>query len=176
MEKHPIFQGLMDGAYHRWQNKEFASHEEMCEKISPEAKMAVYIGNFNYQVCNGGFLQWVCNGYGLNLDETVKALKEIGTKNAKISIQLLERIRPHLNFDANNHGCFGDYWKTSKCDCDFGYRSSYDGEEEEACSECDGNGTIEDKPDFLDELDDLYYEFNEALMDEVESYFSKKAS
>jgi len=65
-EKHPIWQGLMDRAYAKWQKGgelEGLDKAAFFKALPYAEKLAVAFGNFNYQVCNGGFRQWSDNGY-----------------------------------------------------------------------------------------------------------------
>lgn len=58
-EKH---QALMDKAYESWTDE--MSMQQFWDSLSPNMREAVLIGNLNYQVENGGFMQWFGNGYG----------------------------------------------------------------------------------------------------------------
>lgn len=61
-KKVDIVQSLMDSAYATWEGKGW-SREEFLYEISSIERKAVVLGNLNYQVHNGGFVQWVDNNY-----------------------------------------------------------------------------------------------------------------
>ena len=63
MEKISLQQRIMNKAYKRFQTNRHWSMIELYFSMSPIEKIAVAIGNLNYQVENGGFLQWIDNGY-----------------------------------------------------------------------------------------------------------------
>lgn len=99
--------------------------------------------NMDGQVKNGGFAQWVDNGYASKDFHTVRrALKEMSTQTTKTIDDLLIRLEPYIKYDANYEGFFGDYW--SCCD-----------EEDEP-----GRMTAES-------LDDCYYDLDNQLLDEL---------
>lgn len=69
----PKMLGLRDDAYTRWQSANAAaergvSKDEFWKTLSAQERRAIFAGDLNYQVCNGGFAQWIDNGYGV--DET----------------------------------------------------------------------------------------------------------
>lgn len=67
---------IMDQSYDIWKNKSM-SRDEFLSKLSDYEKLAVKFGNFNYQVENGGLMQWDCNGYSEDLED----LQEFLTKS-----------------------------------------------------------------------------------------------
>ena len=67
---------IMDQSYDIWKNNSM-SRDEFLSKLSDYEKLAVKFGNFNYQVENGGLMQWDCNGYSEDLDD----LQEFLTKS-----------------------------------------------------------------------------------------------
>lgn len=67
--KWPAMQAAMDGAYLRYQSNPTWSQQQFWDQLTGRERFAVFIGNMNYQVENGGFLQWWDNGYAT--DETV---------------------------------------------------------------------------------------------------------
>ena len=83
----------MDVAYDRWQktNAERTERqeisqtkEEFWDTLSANERLAVFVGNFNYQVENGGFSQWDDNGYATS--EVVAFLHRVcGKINSEIS-------------------------------------------------------------------------------------------
>lgn len=53
-----VWQGLMDQAYAKWQadGKKW-SYRQFLANLDAVERKAVILGNFNYQVCNGGLQQ-----------------------------------------------------------------------------------------------------------------------
>ena len=86
-----IHQRTMDQAYANYQQKagrqevgrafdgrgKQRSHRNFLDALSEPEQLAVVFGNLNYQVENGGFTQWVDNGYYV---DTVDRLKEYCAK------------------------------------------------------------------------------------------------
>lgn len=72
--KCPIWDQLMAGAYAKWGDAE--TYKYFLRKLTPTELRAVLLGNLNYQVENGGFAQWVCNGYGCVAERVIEFLKE----------------------------------------------------------------------------------------------------
>lgn len=60
-----IHQEMMDAAYERWNGGDLDGlpYEDFLDSLDPLDEMAVLIGNCNQQVENGGWAQWVYNGY-----------------------------------------------------------------------------------------------------------------
>ncbi len=60
-------QELMDLIYEEWRKRLGTSYGEMIswteEKYGELVAFAVLIGKCNYQVCNGGWIQYLYNGY-----------------------------------------------------------------------------------------------------------------
>lgn len=67
---------IMDQSYDIWKNNSM-SRDEFLSELSDYEKLAVKFGNFNYQVENGGLMQWDCNGYSEDLED----LQEFLTKS-----------------------------------------------------------------------------------------------
>ncbi len=61
-----VWQFVMDRAYEKFDDG--ISREEFINRLSEYEKVAVIFGNFNYQVENGGLLQWADNGYKNDLN------------------------------------------------------------------------------------------------------------
>lgn len=57
----------MTNPYDNW--KKNTSREEFLFDLTPYEKLAVIFGNFNYQVQNGVFYQWVFNNYDSDIDD-----------------------------------------------------------------------------------------------------------
>jgi tetratricopeptide (TPR) repeat protein len=68
------------------------SQGEFYQAIHPLQRDAVLLWELNSQVFNGGFPQWVLNGYGAWMTELVAALRQIGTDAAGEVQVILERV------------------------------------------------------------------------------------
>lgn len=92
IEKHPEFQNHLDRFHEVWQ-KEGGSMADHFTKsgFGPKTKAAVLIAKLNYQVQNGGFLQWHGNGYSEHGAETVESLKKVGGPSCLKAAVLVER-------------------------------------------------------------------------------------
>lgn len=108
-EKQPVFQGLMDQAYGRWQAnsaqvraareagdetaKEW-SKQDFLDQLYGDEMLAIPLGNLIYQVQNGGWSQWMGNGYAspYALSMLRVVLKQIGTPAALKTQELIERF------------------------------------------------------------------------------------
>lgn len=79
-DKVDIHQKLMDESYDWWRSQEGMRQHQFIDKLSEQFtefhKIAVILGNLNYQVCNGGFAQYDGNGYSSNLDDVLSFLEE----------------------------------------------------------------------------------------------------
>lgn len=124
IERQPLFQGLVDAAYNRWQAANKAAgggwtKDEFWAQLNVLERPAVFLGNMNAQVLNGGFNQWWDNQYAT--DETVadilRYLHQIGTENAKAISELVEKFwglvpegSPHRAFDGDEEA--HDYFQS----------------------------------------------------------------
>lgn len=70
-------QQIMSAAYDRWQGQDW-SKEQFIAQLGPVEYEAVIVGNLNYQVENGGWMQWVDNQY--YTPETAASLIRIMTR------------------------------------------------------------------------------------------------
>lgn len=84
-------QKLMNQAYDRWQANPTWTKARFWVQLDYKEKIAVFFGNLNYQVTNGGWQQWAGNEY--MTDESVKFirlhLEEMDTEVSKKVLQLL---------------------------------------------------------------------------------------
>jgi len=173
-EKNPTFQGLMDKAYKKWQSGELkgVSSEEFINALPENEATAVRIGNMNYQVENGGWMQWWDNGYG---PRDIDYLVNFFNKHAEYSsFAEMEDLINKVKQESEQPG-------EEECDhC--GGAGGYDEDDDESdtstwydCDNCRGDGTVEsDIPQFSDSLDGQYYEINDALVSDVEKFLSGK--
>jgi hypothetical protein len=110
VERHPVLQGLMDQAYDRWQANErlaaeYSPHERAAhmtkqqfqDSLDPRERLAVSVGNMNYQVENGGWVQWSVagNGYGTPevVDYLMEAMLRVGTDTCRQVHAMLRAFR-----------------------------------------------------------------------------------
>jgi hypothetical protein len=54
------------------------------------------------QVCNGGFQQWMMNGYGKLAETTIAALKAIGSTNALTVAEMVEKVATEIEINGGN--------------------------------------------------------------------------
>ena len=192
MDKH---QELMDEAYDRWKkggDLENTSRIVFLDKLTTHQRMAVVLGNMNYQVENGGWNQWVDNGYCTSYPHLMDALETLGTDNAKKIITMLDTIGDDLRDDVisgtcNDGGCGGTYFNDDKYgeqeeDC---YNCNGEGtvsewnddtenDEDITCEQCGGDGVITEEmsaPDY-DELTSKFYDINDKFMEECNEFLS----
>lgn len=100
-ESEAVIQPIMDAAYAKWQGKNW-SQQQFWMHLDYIEKVAVYVGNLNYQVENGGFYQWVDNLYNECLDELKIILDEINThasRRVKVLATAAVRIVRELEED-----------------------------------------------------------------------------
>lgn len=88
----PIMQSLMDAAYDRWEANEAWSQDRFWLDLSFPESVAVFVGNLNYQVTNGGFSQWDFNGYSDGKSQLLGVLSEIGTDTAGEVARMINRV------------------------------------------------------------------------------------
>lgn len=99
--KHPVLQGLMNAAYETFGNQ---TYDDFLFNLPGKQRAAVLIGNLNYQVENGGFSQWILNGYADHARDVMLVLREIGTEAASSVMNLILIARSAHNrdgYDAN---------------------------------------------------------------------------
>lgn len=115
-EKFPVWQKLMDAAYDKW--PESGGHREMLNRATDAERCAVLLGNLNYQVENGGFCQWIDNGYGLRGLDVADVLERVRIApttpdDAKPVIEELrvaiKKLMSYVDLNIKDRG-FNDYW------------------------------------------------------------------
>lgn len=81
----------MDSAYDKWAKG--MSMEDFYFSLPVIERKAIVLGNFNYQVENGGFSQWNINRYmSLHISELKQILMEM---NTIISVSVLELVKQY---------------------------------------------------------------------------------
>lgn len=128
--------------------------EEFVSKLQNENQNiladAFMIGSFNYQVNNGGFDQWVFNGYAFTLHDLIVILDKIDTQISQMVSNMLSNLSQHIDFERNS-------WNSDFTDYD-----DY------------GEQVGEEKENKLDLLDDRYYDINDRFCADVENYFRER--
>jgi len=168
---------LMDEVYDLWRAEPTKKRLNIAESLSPLHKIAVQLGNLNYQVENGGFMQWIDNGYCEEdlydlIDICNKAI-ELKINNFSMLLNLLNKVKelPEEKTEIEEYNC-------SHCH-GMGYEEYEDEDDngnieivKEDCDYCGGDGTITEEYDnrefIYDEcnkLDKIYYEWEKVLTD-----------
>jgi hypothetical protein len=89
---------LVNRAYRRLQGDlRDATRDEFYHCIHPLQRTAVQLRELNRQVHNGGFPQWVLNGYGAWIDELMNDVEQIGTNAAREVRTILEGVSALIN-------------------------------------------------------------------------------
>lgn len=119
------WQQLMNEAYDKWQKNSKAgvveswTYAQFLRQLSVAERRAVILGNLNYQVENGGFSQWVDNGYASDSGvELLEILPEMGEASEKVGA-LVQSVLEHVDMGAPKGSC-DDHWEEPQGD-DFDY-------------------------------------------------------
>ena len=104
MEK---IQAFMDQAYNRYDQD--MSVQAFHDQLDAKERIAVFFGNLNYQVENGGYMQWIGNRYATEevVGFLIRRLQEIATPEANVVMQHLANIRDLCE----EHGWDSDRWE-----------------------------------------------------------------
>ena len=81
----------MTNAYDNWGKN--TSREEFLSDLTPYEKLAVIFGNFNYQVQNGGFFQWVFNNYDSDIDDLEEFIENCDFDKKDVFERMFENYR-----------------------------------------------------------------------------------
>lgn len=93
-------QELMDAAYDGWQANPRKTYRDFLFDLPVDQKEAVLIGNLNYQVENGGFSQWILNGYGAHYEAVLTVLERINTDTSRAAYELIDRkVAPFIHYE-----------------------------------------------------------------------------
>lgn len=128
------------------------------------------------QVKNGGFAQWVDNGYASEgkFTATREALKALGTQTAKTIDDMVAQLEEYIIEDAECKGFFGNYWVVERDE----YTESCGCGGDEDCVDCDGTGEIETEEesepgrDLAMTLDSPYYDLDDGPLDDLLKYMN----
>lgn len=104
-------QAIRDTAYERWQSDNNMSEQEFWNGLNTSERIAVFCGNLNYQVCNGGFVQWHENEEATEevLDFLIQLCGSMDTKNGTIVQALLQEFRESQVTFVESEGDDGDH-------------------------------------------------------------------
>jgi len=80
-------QKIMDSAYEKYTSN--LSYEDFVRQLNHIERTAVLTGNLNYQVENGGFIQWHHNAYSSCADELFSVLKSIKAPSANTVLEVI---------------------------------------------------------------------------------------
>jgi hypothetical protein len=84
-------QKVMDAAYEKWQANRGWSYSDFVNHLDYLEKVVVVTGNLNYQVENGGFMQWHDNGYSEMSSILLSFLENELETDAAINVAALVR-------------------------------------------------------------------------------------
>ena len=201
-EEKDVHQMLMDKAYKDESNRSKDGGEWCYNRMLKEAteleRFAVVIGNLNYQVENGGFSQWIGNGYCTSYSDLEDALTAVKTETTAKVYDMLTEVGQYLDdsvLDGTmlSQGCGGHYFDDEKLgdcteDCyecggsgeienpDYDWDDN-DCEEDEMmeCTECCGEGEVDCQPEApsFDHLDTAFYKINDQLLIDMKAYITK---
>ena len=136
-------QRLMNEAYKNWTDKVGMDYPEFLTKLNQLERDAVVLGNFNYQVCNGGIYQWLGNRYYKGLASLQGAAKRVNeTIHTRNTERFLDSLSEVENFAVEYQNIAEDEF--------------YD------------DYSLE-----LARFDESYYNFNVDLLKDIEDYFRK---
>lgn len=204
-----VWQSILNVGYHEWQSDNVTSYTEMIEWMRKNygdfAVMAILLGKYNQQVCNGGHMQYYDNGYASRDDdgtsysgfghdhgeqialheEIIKLMEKYGLDKESDLSKKLYALLKEFKVDIDDEL----YIEESCYECDgSGCVYEYDEDENEnvvECSICGGSGYDEvDNENYgyptnqweWSNLDDRYYEFSDEWVDWFGNYVSKKLS
>jgi len=167
-EDNSRWQAIMSKAYDKWTDG--LSYLEFLQTLERHELVAVVMGNLNYQVNNGGFQQWVDNGFALAAEQVLDVIRNIqaaeGTTDAERVhlVWLWDNVRNLIRFvDLKKPGKgFANYWiRPSKDRGGYFYNDEYDDDAEE-----EGRALAES-------LNDHYYDVVNELLPAIERYIVK---
>lgn len=96
------FQKQMKAAFDSLQESgffdNFVNEAEYLNKLPEKQRFAYLLGRMNYQVNNGGWMQWVDNGYAVRFDMVVNALQTINGEKSQAVLEMLGKLAPHISY------------------------------------------------------------------------------
>ena len=92
-------QTKMNSAYQKWQENPDWSQARFLDSLTMVQRRAVVLGNLNYQVNNGGFLQWLDNGYAETAGPVLHLIaEELGTDKFPQLTEALHLAKEAIRF------------------------------------------------------------------------------
>lgn len=141
---------LAAGANDKWYTGSLKGkrYTEFVKALPKVEKEAVVLEDLYCQVENGGFWQWVVNGYCVSIAEVIQVLKQIRQPASNKLLLTLVQIEPYLQKNKEKGSCFEDYVVPEV--------------------------TNEEHPfwDKLDQFSDQFHAFSDAWKQEVETYLA----
>lgn len=104
-------QTLMNAAYDRWHGLNNWSLQDFWDQLDANERIAVFTGNLNQQVTNGGFRQWHDNGYATDevvgfLDRLLRRMNTETSRAVRYLIAGFVKIQQDLNdSDGSDDAC-----------------------------------------------------------------------
>ncbi len=101
-------QEIMSEAYKLCEVNPTMLYVDFLRELGPRERFAVLIGNLNYQVTNGGWSQWVGNGYARAHREVLWALRKLDTETSHKVARMAETIVRGLaewHYDFEGEAC-----------------------------------------------------------------------
>ena len=179
------WQALVDVVYDYWKENDFLTYGAILKyanaKFGVVGELAILVKNYNYQVENGGHLQYFENGYcqeegGLfsNKDESIPLHRRMVEFFVLFELdkQFPEVYEIMQSFNVEIEPAYEDVYDTDCYECDgTGYVLDADGfETGTECPHCDGSGIVEESEYYEEEiiiddnLDGRYYEVNDNFL------------
>jgi len=186
-----VHQALLDVGYNEWEKNDW-SYSDMVnwvrENYRDISALAIMLGKYNQQVTNGGHIQYYDNGYASNNgngcmfdyngdiylhNEMIELFEELDMRNLKHGERVFDIIT-RFNVDIDDE----EYSDELCSDCG---GDGYIEEETQTCACCCGSGYESVYNDNynqvvniseLNKLDYEYYEICDEWMEELERFFS----
>ncbi len=147
-----------------------ASYWEFVQALPVLQRQAVLLTHLDEQVRNGGFYQWIHNGFAVYVDEVSQVLGAIGSETAAKVRSILEELRPLINTDKEDLGSpvppfmlNVEAWNVAAV------RQLMPDTEEEA----DEDLGLLIQP-WCFERDNIYFEAGDLLRSDIETWFDKQ--
>ena len=202
-----VWQSILNVFYKRWQADQYKGYSEMIAAALEESEyyaLAILLGKYNQQVCNGGHVQYFDNGYAsisgggyASTKDNIELHQELEDLAGKllpesdlkeVLMECLKKFEGRISEGSEECGdCNGEGgWYTEEeeeYEDEDGEMSYGTNEEWETCWSCHGDGYID--TDGLmydittygkDALDDLYYTISDRVEKEYEPFFAEKVS
>lgn len=136
-----------------------ARHDELII-LSPPERAAYLLGNLIGQVRNGGWQQWVGNGYCVQLRPTRAVAAAIGTELSERAVGMLDELEPFLDLDYEGRRCGRWYFLMTP-------------EQEERYQE--GGNVFTEGQALCEVFDERFYNFDAKWEIEINAWLSKGA-